>query len=275
MAQGEAGNVFRRRIRALRWRWWRTSCATLGNPRALFHGILRPSMAKAGEPIDIRERGGGDQASDRRLYMQLQAYTGARSLEGVIERFRASGLEGVVYADAVDPLGFAVLTISEDPAVFVGAARELFAGEPFASMVRRPEFAMFGRTYGTGREPQLEFALLTKPRETARNPGWPWAVWYPLRRKAGFARLPPERQGKILHEHALIGMEYGRADLAHDIRLACYGLDRKDNEFVIGLVGRELYPLSRLVQEMRRTEQTAEWIESLGPFFVGRAVYQG
>jgi hypothetical protein len=225
-------------------------------------------------PLDLRERGGAGQTGDRRLYMQLQAYTGARSLGGVVERFRASGLQGVVYADAVDPLGFALLTISEDPGLYVGAAREMLAGEPFVSLERRPEFAMFGRTYGTGREPQLEFALLTKPRQTALNPGWPWAVWYPLRRRSGFALLPPEEQGRILHEHAMIGIEFGKADLAHDIRLACHGLDRDDNEFVIGLVGRELFPLSRIVQEMRRTRQTAEWIESLGPFFVGRAVHQ-
>ena len=61
-------------------------------------------------------------------------------------------------------------------------------------------------------------------------------------------------------------------DLAHDIRLACHGLDARDNEFVIGLTGAHLQPLSHVVQTMRRTRQTAEFIQSMGPFFVGHAV---
>ena len=47
------------------------------------------------------------------------------------------------------------------------------------------------------------------------------------------------------------------------------GLDAADNEFVIGLVGRELHPLSHLIQAMRKTRQTSEFIEKMGPFFVG------
>ena len=64
------------------------------------------------------------------------------------------------------------------------------------------------------------------------------------------------------------------ADLAHDIRLACHGLDTHDNDFLIGLVGKELQPLSHLVQTMRKTVQTSEYMASLGPFFVGHALWQ-
>jgi chlorite dismutase len=73
-------------------------------------------------------------------------------------------------------------------------------------------------------------------------------------------------------EHATIGMAWGQADLAHDIRLACHGLDPHDNEFLLGLVGKELYPLSRLVQDMRKTQQTSRYIQQMGPFFVGRVL---
>ncbi len=48
----------------------------------------------------------------------------------------------------------------------------------------------------------------------------------------------------ILAEHGTIGMSYGAADYAHDIRLACHGLDKHDNDFIVGLLGKELYPLS-------------------------------
>ena len=55
---------------------------------------------------------------------------------------------------------------------------------------------------------------------------------------------------------------------------ACHGLDRDDNDFVIGLIGKELFPLSAVVQAMRKTQQTALYLDRLGPFFVGRAVWQ-
>jgi chlorite dismutase len=90
----------------------------------------------------------------------------------------------------------------------------------------------------------------------------------------GMAELPPEEQRVILAEHGAIGMSFGAADLAHDVRLACHGLDKVDNDFVIGLIGKELFPLSHIVQSMRKTQQTSLYLEHLGPFFVGRAVWQ-
>ena len=95
-----------------------------------------------------------------------------------------------------------------------------------------------------GYEPDLAEAILHRPRRTVLNTDWPWAVWYPLRRSGRFAQLPPEEQRVILAEHGAIGMSFGAGDYAHDIRLACYGLDKNDNDFVIGLLGKELYPLS-------------------------------
>jgi chlorite dismutase len=74
-----------------------------------------------------------------------------------------------------------------------------------------------------------------------------------------------------LKEHGTIGRAYGAQDLAHDIRLACFGLDAHDNDFVIGLVGKELQPLSHVVQAMRKTRQTAEFMAQMGPFFIGHA----
>ena len=56
--------------------------------------------------------------------------------------------------------------------------------------------------------------------------------------------------------------------------MARHGLDVHDNDFVIGLVGRDLYPLSHLVQAMRKAVQTAQHIQVLGPFFVGHALWQ-
>ncbi len=243
------------------------------------HLTAAPQPAEAQErALDLREHGapigGAPQACDRRLFMQLQVYTACRDPERVQGLLIESRVEGVLYLDVNDPHGVGVLLLSEDPDWFVQQARPLFHRPPFSELTHRPEFAMFGRTYGTGREADLEDWLLQKPRRSALNPDWPWAVWYPLRRKAEFVLLPREEQAKILAEHAKIGMAYGRAGYAADIRLACHGLDARDNEFVLGLIGPALHPLSALVQEMRKSQQTARYMQSMGPFFVGRAVWR-
>ena len=75
-------------------------------------------------------------------------------------------------------------------------------------------------------------------------------------------------------EHGMLGRRYGEAGYAADVRLECHGLDRDDNEFVIGLIGPELFPLSKLVKDMRSTRQTSEFIQQMGPFFVGKTLYQ-
>src|SRR5262245_19608135 len=224
--------------------------------------------------VDILEHGANQQTSARRLYMQLQAFGDCDDPKRLVLGLDRTRLEGVLYAEATDPLGVAVLGIAEDPAFFVGRWREILGTEPFLGLRRKPELIMFGRTYSSGFETDLEDWLLARPRRTALGPDWPWAIWYPLRRTGTFARLTPPEQGAILKEHAALGRTYGEADLAHDVRLACHGLDTHDNDFVIGLVGRELHPLSHLVQTMRRTAQTSEFIQTLGPFFVGHVLWR-
>ncbi len=239
---------------------------------------MEQKAKKGYELPDLREKAvtpkGEAQVSEKRLYMQLQVYTGCGDPAAAADALKSSGIESVLYLDVNDPRGIGVLAMSEDAGLFAGPFRQVQVKPPFSSLTRRPELTMIGRTYATGREADLEFMILRKPRNTALNPDWPWAVWYPLRRKPTFAVLEPAEQGRILHEHATIGMAFGAADAAHDVRLACHGLDQDDNEFVIGLIGKDLTPLSQCVQEMRRTEQTSKYIRTLGPFFVGRVLWQ-
>jgi len=233
-------------------------------------GETKPEVVK----IDVQERGAGGQALDRRLFMQLQVFTGCADPKPLSAALEKAGVEAALYRDVNDPLGVGVLGMHEDPAFFVTRFRDVLAVEPFDTLTQRPALTMLGRTYASGFEPDLAEWLLRRPRRSVLNPAWPWAIWYPLRRTGAFAKLSREEQGTILREHATIGRAYGEADLAHDIRLACYGLDTNDNDFVIGLVGPELHPLSHLIQAMRRTIQTSEYIERLGPFFVGHAYWQ-
>jgi chlorite dismutase len=230
------------------------------------------------EPPDLSERGGvknGEpQRLNDRLFMQFVAFGGCTDTAALAGAVARSGLDAVLYEDINDPRGVALLTLSRDPALFFDALRPVLNATPFASLTQKPEYTMLGRTYAIGYEPDLNETLLERPRRTVLNPAWAWAVWYPLRRSGRFAQLPAEEQRVILAEHGAIGMSYGAGDYAHDIRLACHGLDKDDNDFIVGLIGKELYPLSRIVQDMRRTQQTSLYLERLGPFFVGRAVYQ-
>ncbi|MSP24723.1 MAG: hypothetical protein EXR75_06070 [Myxococcales bacterium] len=233
--------------------------------------------------VDVIERGapreGHPQEMNRRLFVQLLVWRCPPELNlaeltlALTAALGASGLGSVVYEDVNNPRGLAVLGFSETPADFVQKLRPVFSQAPLDALVFVPELTMLGRTYSSGYEDKLEFWLLDRPRQTAKNPDWPWAIWYPLRRSGEFARLTGKDQAGILREHAAIGRAYGEADLVHDVRLVCHGLDRNDNDFVIGLIGKELHPLSHVVQTMRKTRQTSEYITQMGPFFVGHRVW--
>jgi chlorite dismutase len=221
------------------------------------------------------KKDGVRQCLDRRLFVQLLVFDGscASHAEGLVEplskSLKAKGVRFVIYADLQSPRGLGLLTWSESPETFVRDVRGSLMEPDFKDLAPRHAFNMFGRTYSTGHEPDLEHALLRRSEENVLNSNYPWHIWYPLRRTGAFAKLDPHEQAIILREHATLGMAYGQQELAHDIRLACHGLDADDNEFVIGLVGRELHPLSHLVQSMRKTKQTSEYIAKMGPFFVG------
>lgn len=240
-----------------------------------------PGAAAPSPELDLRERGatrdGAPQLLDRRLFMQLLAFEVEPSAlpSGVLRALGASleerGVGAVLYEDVNHPRGIGLLTFTERPEDLVTKVRPALEDPRAAALRLRPELTMLGRSYSTGYEQDLEYWLLRRPRETVLDPRWSWAVWYPLRRGGAFERLEPRERGGILREHGEIGKAYGAADLAHDVRLACHGLDAADNEFVIGLIGSELYPLSHVVQRMRGTRQTSEFITQMGPFFVGHA----
>lgn len=232
--------------------------------------------------IDTSERGakrdGAPQILDNRLYIQLQVFTVERTVNvqsvtsALVERLVTAGVGAVLYEDVSDPRGVGVVSWSENPAHFVKRVRPLFDHERLHALIHRPEMTMTGRTYSNGHEQNLEDSLLHRPRRVMNEPTAHWAVWYPLRRTGAFAKLDPHEQAQILREHAAIGMAYGAKELAHDVRLACHGMDHNDNEFVVGLFGRELHPLSHCVQTMRKTRQTSEFIAHMGPFFIGHAL---
>jgi chlorite dismutase len=229
------------------------------------------------KPLDLTEKGrkGGQVISlDRRLFMKFTAFGGCAEPDAAAAALAEDGVVGALYLDANDPQGIGVIALAEDPEYFVTTLRTLFNRKPFASFTHKPEYDMLGRTYSIGYEPDLEDTLFTKPRSKILNPAHRWAVWYPLQRAKKFETLPPDQQRRIFAEHASLGKRYGAGGHANDVRLACHGLDKNDNDFIVGLLGPKLHPLSAVVQEMRRTEQTSQYLDSLGPFFVGCAAWQ-
>jgi chlorite dismutase len=226
--------------------------------------LVPPDLSEKGGPKD-----GEPQRSDRRLFMQLLCFGQCLDVRAVAGELSPLPIDTVVYEELNDPTGIGILAVAEDPNEFLDVLGPVIK-RSMRACTPKPEYSMLGRTYSLGYEPDLQDALTGRPRRTVLNPDWRWGIWYPLRRSGAFARLQPDEQRAILGEHGAIGMAFGAGDYAHDIRLACHGLDRHDNDFVIGLIGKDLFPLSAVVQSMRKTQQTSLYLDRLGPFFVGR-----
>ena len=237
----------------------------------------RPPATETGGNIDLVEKGrgpGGRPVSlDRRLFMQFTAYRDA-DRDFIAREFEKISAQAIIYQDLNDPQGIGIMAYCEDPAYIVDHLQPILNAKELEQMTFKEEFTMLGRTYTIGYEADLEDVLIQRPIQRVCDPKTPWAVYYPLRRSGQFERQSREDQRKMLSEHGGIGQAYGKAGFATDIRLAGHGLNKDDNDFIVGLLGEKLFPLSALVQHMRRTRQTSEFIQKMGPFFVGRAVWQ-
>lgn len=234
------------------------------------------------EPVpvepDVLEHGrspeGKALTSDNRLYMQLLVFTDCKDPLPGIEFIQQTGWDAVVYQNVANPWGLGLLLLHTDPDFFVSTTAPELRTSPWSDLTAVPDGTLFARSYCIGYESDLDHTLIQRPRSRALSPEWPWAVWYPLRRTGEFAKLGKRDKMRILGEHGTIGRAWGEAGYAHDIRLSCFGMDRADNDFAVALVGAELRSLSKIVETMRATVQTSTYIEKLGPFFVGKAIYQ-
>src|SRR5947209_20443191 len=89
--------------------------------RAIIPADMAESAGEKYQLPDLREKAtnpkGEAQVSEKRLYLQLQVYTGCDRAESLVEELKASGLESVLYLDVNDPKGVGVLAMSEDPEI--------------------------------------------------------------------------------------------------------------------------------------------------------------
>ena len=135
--------------------------------------------------------------------------------------------------------------MADSPDFFVDDIREFLANSTFSRLRLKPEYTMFGRTYPLGYEKDLEESLILNPMRRILDPELKWAIWYPLRRAKIFETLTSEEQKAVLMEHGKVGFSFGDAGYAKDIRLASYGLDKNDNDFVIGILWQRTVPAVR------------------------------
>ncbi len=236
----------------------------------------RPESTETNGNISLAEKGRGPDGPislDRRLFMQFMAFRNADQ-EFLTNQLQKVSAQAVVYQELSDAKGVGLIVYCEDPGYIVDQIHPILNAAELSKMEFREEYTMVGRTYSIGYESDLEDVLIARSARRVCDPATPWAVFYPVRRSGAFERESREEQGKMLSEHGGIGRAYGKAGFATDIRLAAHGLNKDDNDFIVGLLGKELFPLSALVQHMRRTRQTSEFIEKMGPFFVGRALWQ-
>jgi hypothetical protein len=253
------------------------------------HGPANKSMMPVMPPPELREIGSAvtdpitgtssRQSSESRLYMQMRILDVDLSKMGIddfierlvklVDQFQ---LPCVMYRDTVTNGGVGILTWSRDPEFFITNFNPVMSHPTIANVfAERKDWTMFGKTYSNGHEKDLDEYLFKKPIRTSLK--HEWAIWYPLRRKSGFYVLPPGEQCQMLLTHAAIGKAFADVHAANDVRLKCFGMDPNDNEYVVGILGADLHPLSRVVEEMRKTRHTAEYIDKLGPFFVGKKIH--
>jgi chlorite dismutase len=212
--------------------------------------------------------------TDARMYVQFLSFTDVLDVELLVRELEAFQGKVALYLDLNDPRGVGMVCMHEDPTFFVTTYRALLATKPFAALTAKPHLTMTGRTYTIGYEADFDEALFDRPASRILNPELEWVIWYPLRRRGSFETLSKEEQREIMKEHGSIGHQFGSAGIAYDVRLNCHGLDENDNDFLIGILGNKLAPLSKVVEHMRKTKQTSQYLEKLGPFFVGKVHWQ-
>ncbi|KAF4695603.1 hypothetical protein FOZ60_004100 [Perkinsus olseni] len=228
----------------------------------------------------LYEKGANGQTMEKRLFCQLYVLDciNAAKLPQAREKLELElvrrNIPSVIYDDVSSPRTIGLLTWSEDPKHFPTVVNPLLQLEGIGDVLEpRQGWTMLGKTYSSGHEADLEDVLLRKVIRTVSMKGAEYAVWYPMRREGKFYKEKPEDQCRRLLEHAAIGRAYSAKAGVWDVRLNCYGLDAADNEFVIGLMYKDLYPLSKIVEDMRKTAHSSFFMKSFGPFFVGQRVF--
>ncbi len=209
--------------------------------------------------------------SDNTLFVQLQVFdiepaAGPRALVSALSRrLREKRIDGVIYGDANDHRGLGLLTWASDPAAILENVHALLGGKRFSALTPRPGWVMFGRVSGESADAVPEVVLHAEQR---------WATWYPTRNKPEWGTLDKAKKTAAQKEHGAVAKKFIDNDKVSYVRLSCNGLDPEDNDHIFGLTATSLEDISLLQEAMRGTSQIANYVDKIGPVFVGRKVWQ-
>src|SRR4029078_7984588 len=102
------------------------------------------AVRRGPEPPDLSEKGGvkngQTQRSDDRLLLQFLAFGDSAEPGPLTTELRAADVTGVLYEDMNDPRGVALLTLSQDPNVFLARVRPLLNGRSLQSLQQQAEY---------------------------------------------------------------------------------------------------------------------------------------
>ena len=128
------------------------------------------------EPPDLSERGGlkngAPQRSDDRLFMQLLAFGGCRDAQAVARHLeQALSRRRAVRGPERSAWHCGAGAGRRIPITSWTSVRPVLTSGPFESLVLKPDYTMFGRTYAIGYEPDLRDTLHRSAAANGAQPG--------------------------------------------------------------------------------------------------------
>ena len=209
--------------------------------------------------------------SDSTLFMQLQVFdiepaAGPRAMVSALSRrLREKNISSVIYGDAGDHRGIAILSWANNPGDILDNVHALLGGKRFSALTPRPGWVMFGHVDG-------EDATAASEKVLAENASW--ATWYPVKNNAAYAGLSDDQKASSHREHGAVAAPFIEAERVSHIRLDSNGIDAEGNHHVFGLLAGDLLSISELQAGMAGTAQVAQYTEKTGPVFIGRRIWQ-
>ena len=209
--------------------------------------------------------------SDSTLFVQLQVFdiepaAGPRAMVSALSRrLREKNVSSVIYGDAGDHRGIAILSWANNPGDILDNVHALLGGKRFSALTPRPGWVMFGHLSG-------DDATSAPEKVLAENASW--ATWYPVKNNSAWAGLSDDKQASSHREHGSIAAPFVDAGRVAHIRLDSNGLDAEGNHHVFGLLASDLLSISELQASMAGSAQVSQYTEKTGPIFVGRRIWQ-
>ena len=207
--------------------------------------------------------------------MKFTAFGGCADPQAAVAALAEDGVEGALYVDANDPQGIGLIVAAEDPGLLRDdAARAVqppaVRGVHAQARVRHARPHVLDRLRARSRGHAVHEAARqdAEPREPLGR------VVSAAARRRSFRRCRPIISAASWPSTARSRNATAPAGMPPTCASRATASTRTTTTSSSACSARTCIRLSAVVQEMRKTEQTAQYLDSLGPFFVGKAVWQ-